>query len=107
MIPWKMLAIEKRKLMQDQQSCTEQNQSVFDITTKILVSETVRVTSFFDRNIELQLLSSSVSQIFIFVSMSFLKLLIYDKSRVQARIKFRKCMYRRKICHPVKISRKF
>ena len=39
-------AIEKRKLMQDLQSCTEQNQSLFDITTKILVSETVKVTSF-------------------------------------------------------------
>ena len=51
MIPWKMSAIEKRKLMQDQQSCTEQNQSLFDMTTKILVSETVQVTSFFDGNI--------------------------------------------------------
>lgn len=31
MIPWKMSAIEKRKLMQDQQSCTEQNQSLLTL----------------------------------------------------------------------------
>ena len=46
-----MSAIEKRKLMQDRQGCTEQNQSLFDITTMILVSETIQVTSFFDGNI--------------------------------------------------------
>ena len=51
MILWKMSAIEKRKLMQDLQSCTEQNQSLFDFQQKILVSEIVQLTSFFDRNI--------------------------------------------------------
>ena len=56
MIPWKMSAIEKRKLMQDQQSCTEQNQSLLTLQQRYWCQKLYKWPHFWRKHLMLQLL---------------------------------------------------